>query len=368
MHNVNRLAPAPPPVINAWSENKLLCNTDVAKGSNINTNRDKSIDSFAEPEAPYNKNVIEMTNCGVTLNKQICIDTFEKSSINSQNTNCDDKMLIAVDEKLKVNRQNFLKPSNTLSKYQADAKPFYHTGINQNTCTINSNFMPEFLPLTATSLPFIESPLTTASAIMTNALPSPVFIPSMGSSFFHHSSATTAPQPSKQQQQQQQSASLQHTLPLPQPLTPPHPSAHMVPIPTPVIIYKLPPNIHQYHQFQQYPHTLGTYSEQLTISPIAISDKNKQHKTKKENIKRQLMYYFSTENLCKDVYLRSLFNKYDGKLEVAKLMSFNRLKILTQNGRYGNLLVEAAHELPFLELLENDRYIRLTTWERWILI
>ena len=93
---------------------------------------------------------------------------------------------------------------------------------------------------------------------------------------------------------------------------------------------------------------------------------------KKENIKHQIEYYFSTENLCKDTYLRSLFNKSDGSIQLSQLLSFNRMRMLTNNGKYTNLVLESIEEIPILELLldENDKNndsVRLVNWKSWII-
>ncbi|CAX43170.1 polysome-associated RNA binding protein, putative [Candida dubliniensis CD36] len=93
---------------------------------------------------------------------------------------------------------------------------------------------------------------------------------------------------------------------------------------------------------------------------------------KKESIKHQIEYYFSTENLCKDTYLRSLFDKSDGSIQLSQLLNFNRMKMLTNNGKYINLVLESIQEIPILELLldKNDKSndsVRLVNWKSWII-
>ncbi|KAI3402830.2 LARP4 [Candida oxycetoniae] len=157
--------------------------------------------------------------------------------------------------------------------------------------------------------------LESSSSLTTSNLPTPLLIPSANSPYFSQTSQ----------------------------------SPPIFPIPTPMIVYGLP-----------------RISYPSINNEVSSASQNLKRETKKANIKRQLEYYFSTENLCKDTYLRSLFDKSDGKVEVNKLMAFNRLKILTQNGKYVDLLVEAAQEIPCLYVYEDASYLRLKNWEQWV--
>ena len=93
----------------------------------------------------------------------------------------------------------------------------------------------------------------------------------------------------------------------------------------PMVVYGMPMYLH-----------LPLLQHLLPQLVTPISQENKRD-TLKAKIKKQLQYYFSTENLCKDTYLRSLFDKSDGKLAVKALVEFNRLKVLTHDGKYVEL-------------------------------
>ncbi|EGW31787.1 uncharacterized protein SPAPADRAFT_67808 [Spathaspora passalidarum NRRL Y-27907] len=96
--------------------------------------------------------------------------------------------------------------------------------------------------------------------------------------------------------------------------------------------------------------------------PEVQSPKSSKH----DIIKRQLEYYFSTENLCKDLYLRSLFNPIDGSVKLQDLIQFNRLKNLTKNGTDITLLIDAISDIDSLQLLENEPRVRLKNWRDWV--
>lgn len=66
------------------------------------------------------------------------------------------------------------------------------------------------------------------------------------------------------------------------------------------------------------------------------------------NVAYQVEYYFSVENLCKDMYLRKQMNS-NGWIPLTILASFNRLKALT--GGDFNLFVEACKWAPSVEVL-----------------
>ncbi|KAG7665722.1 uncharacterized protein J8A68_000742 [[Candida] subhashii] len=109
---------------------------------------------------------------------------------------------------------------------------------------------------------------------------------------------------------------------------------------------------------------LRTY-ENIDINSNVAKLSNRE--LKRENIKRQIEYYFSTENLCKDRYLRSLFSYEDGSVPITKLLEFNRMKTLTKNGKYLSILIQVIQEIEYLELLNNNQNVRIKNWNNWIL-
>lgn len=77
----------------------------------------------------------------------------------------------------------------------------------------------------------------------------------------------------------------------------------------------------------------------------------------------QIEYYFSVENLCKDMYLRKQMNS-NGWIPLNILASFNRLKALT--GGDFNLFLEATNWAPSVEVI-GDKIRAAHKWEQWIL-
>ncbi|KAI5952912.1 LARP4 [Candida jiufengensis] len=144
------------------------------------------------------------------------------------------------------------------------------------------------------------------------------------------------------------------------------------PIFPPQMIYCNLPIFQQQRPLTPIPSNIMNQQNLLYTSNIAqekklsISSKDKLI-IKKSTIKKQLEYYFSTENLCKDTYLRSLFDLKDGKIELLKLLKFKRLQILTSNGKYNYLIIEVINEIEILELLDNNKFLRLKNWQNWIL-
>ncbi|KAH3672067.1 hypothetical protein WICMUC_004468 [Wickerhamomyces mucosus] len=76
----------------------------------------------------------------------------------------------------------------------------------------------------------------------------------------------------------------------------------------------------------------------------------------------QLSYYFSVENLAKDVHLRKQMNS-KGFVSVSKLLEFRRLNTLT--GGDSNLVLEAVKSLPSLEL-KTEKLRLKDNWEVWV--
>jgi hypothetical protein len=81
----------------------------------------------------------------------------------------------------------------------------------------------------------------------------------------------------------------------------------------------------------------------------------------KDVILKQIHYYFSTDNLCKDIYLRMNMNQ-EGYINIEVLMPFNRLKNISSDKA---LILSSIAPSPILEV--KDDLIRLKNdWNRWI--
>lgn len=80
----------------------------------------------------------------------------------------------------------------------------------------------------------------------------------------------------------------------------------------------------------------------------------------------QLMYYFSSENLGKDSYLRALFDPIDGGVPVIELLNFNRIRALTNSGKAIHDFLGAVRCIPSLQLLDGGARVRLRSWLTWV--
>jgi la-related protein 1 len=84
-------------------------------------------------------------------------------------------------------------------------------------------------------------------------------------------------------------------------------------------------------------------------------------------VKMQLEYYFSIDNLCKDVFLRKHMDS-QGFVFLNFIASFKRIQALTQDF---DLLYYACHESEIIEQIKGedgvDRMRRKDGWEKWVL-
>ncbi|CAG8433466.1 5299_t:CDS:10 [Ambispora gerdemannii] len=82
----------------------------------------------------------------------------------------------------------------------------------------------------------------------------------------------------------------------------------------------------------------------------------------KYHILQQVEYYFSVENLCKDIYLRSNMDAY-GFVDISLLANFNRVKLLTLDEK----LVREALLNSYVIEVSNDKARKRDGWEMWLL-
>ncbi len=83
-----------------------------------------------------------------------------------------------------------------------------------------------------------------------------------------------------------------------------------------------------------------------------------------EAVRRQIEYYFSVENLCKDMFLRK---KMDGEgwIPTAVIASFNRVRMLTPDLA---IILRALRGSPVVETSADQMSIRARdTWRNWVL-
>lgn len=79
-----------------------------------------------------------------------------------------------------------------------------------------------------------------------------------------------------------------------------------------------------------------------------------------EVLTQQLEYYFSVENLCRDIFLRGKMNG-KGYIDIDVLGSFNRLRYLTDNIDF---LLKAARKSELLKV--KNRAVRARkNWHQW---
>ncbi|CAO3637454.1 unnamed protein product [Cunninghamella echinulata] len=80
-------------------------------------------------------------------------------------------------------------------------------------------------------------------------------------------------------------------------------------------------------------------------------------------IAQQIEYYFSIDNLCKDLYLRSQMDK-DGYIDLSVLANFNRVKGLSTDL---NLIHDALVKSEIVQVTSDKKIRKREGWELWIL-
>lgn len=81
-------------------------------------------------------------------------------------------------------------------------------------------------------------------------------------------------------------------------------------------------------------------------------------------LRQQLEYYFSVENLCKDMFLRSQMDP-EGWVPLSVIANFNRVKMMLLDPE---MLADSAVESPDLEISVDRTAVRkVEGWEKWVL-
>ena len=83
-----------------------------------------------------------------------------------------------------------------------------------------------------------------------------------------------------------------------------------------------------------------------------------------EVVRAQIEYYFSVENLCKDLFLRAKMDS-NGYISLGTIASFNRVRMLTTDVPF---IVESLQSSTVVELSEDNMSIRVRNGhEQWVL-
>mmetsp|Transcript_11420 Transcript_11420/g.20119 ORF Transcript_11420/g.20119 Transcript_11420/m.20119 type:complete len:1059 (+) Transcript_11420:136-3312(+) len=122
-----------------------------------------------------------------------------------------------------------------------------------------------------------------------------------------------------------------------------------------------------YYQ-QQQPQQLQ-FTAQVYYPPAAYSmDPNQgmapNAQQVQESVRKQIEYYFSLDNLCKDIFLRSKMDE-QGYISLEVVAAFNRVRMLTPDP---NLIVESLHDSSVVEMAAGGQLLRAKdTWQQWVL-
>lgn len=169
--------------------------------------------------------------------------------------------------------------------------------------------------------------------------------------------------------------------PFPPPLPPPStvscslPLPHPFPLPLPVPM-QLPPSL-PLHPPGKLPSrfeipgylpsaTLDSQKVTSKIIPLDAAVKKLDSEStndKFERVAEQILYYFSTDNLCRDLYLRGNMSK-EGYVPISLLNGFKRIKLICgDDERFVDYVLD---HIPELEKRGDSVRLR-QNWERWIL-
>jgi la-related protein 1 len=106
-----------------------------------------------------------------------------------------------------------------------------------------------------------------------------------------------------------------------------------------------------------FPGIMSAIPYNATLEPMALLS----------TVSAQVEYYFSIENLCKDMYLRSNMDS-QGWVPLSVIAGFNRIKSLTEDL---NLIRHVCQMSPNIEFRPGDdgtdRIRKLDKWDQWIL-
>ncbi|OUS45226.1 hypothetical protein BE221DRAFT_35527, partial [Ostreococcus tauri] len=81
-------------------------------------------------------------------------------------------------------------------------------------------------------------------------------------------------------------------------------------------------------------------------------------------VRQQVEYYFSVENLCKDLFLRSKMDPKEGWIALSVIASFNRIRMMTPEPA---MIYEALVGSKMVEISPgNDKIRKMGDWAAWL--
>jgi la-related protein 1 len=106
-----------------------------------------------------------------------------------------------------------------------------------------------------------------------------------------------------------------------------------------------------------YPGIMSAMPYNAALEPMALISM----------VSAQLEYYFSIENLCKDMYLRSHMDS-QGWVPLSVIAGFNRIKSLTEDMNLVRHVCQMSRHIEFRPGDDGtDRLRKLEKWDQWIL-
>lgn len=140
-----------------------------------------------------------------------------------------------------------------------------------------------------------------------------------------------------------------------------------------------PPPQQQFQQFQQYPYPNPYYQQNQYQPPVVVPPPISPKQDPINALTQQLDYYFSLENLIKDIYLRKNLNN-EGWINLSTILNFKRVQIIINNIKSLNLnkdldtlIINSLNGCSNIEIENNDNElntIRLRVkenYKQWIL-
>ncbi|GLC63381.1 hypothetical protein PLESTF_000030300 [Pleodorina starrii] len=132
----------------------------------------------------------------------------------------------------------------------------------------------------------------------------------------------------------------------------------------PYISAPVPPTAQQAQYNYNGYYAGGMFYPTAPFGAAGPTDKAQTKQMLAEAVRKQIDYYFSVENLCKDIFLRSKMDD-NGWIPLAVVANFNRVRILTLDW---TLIVDAMADSPIVEVSSDSTMLRAReNWDRWIL-
>ena len=109
------------------------------------------------------------------------------------------------------------------------------------------------------------------------------------------------------------------------------------------------------------PHGAQMYYPQQHMMPAQVPQRDQILSA----VKQQVEYYFSVENLCRDLFLRSKMDPEEGWIALSVIASFNRIRMMTPDP---NMIYEALVGSKTVEIsADNEKIRKMGDWSAWLL-